>query len=394
MESILRKRSITPATTCRPPNLKSSARATRCAARSPHCSRCSLNWKRPELRRPFNGVVSQRYVRLGQYVNIGDKLFQVTGTSPMEVRFTLPERDISDCQTRRSRHGLSDSRFHSNHHSVRHPAESSRRSWQRNHRGDGEAHAQYSRPPARNGGLDPGFAHAMNLAEALNAALPELPAAGPTRVIQRLDPGLIANENIEDGQPVIVAMIRGRSQGVRIRPGAMAGHRAVRRQALLARCRGSRMPNLRVRYDARTPRLTSRLDALGLLVQDATGEKHRAAQKSSRQAVTPRPSQVEMGRHRAHAVFRVGSGKLLRPHLSVFEMDLQSLVRRVLTAALFVFMIWIFVANWAQIGGDTLAVLQLLAKKCRRSCRVLGPLSDPRLLPRVGPRPHLQTLWR
>ena len=42
----------------------------------------------------FGGVVSQRYVRLGQYVNIGDRLFQITGNSPMEVRFTLPERDI------------------------------------------------------------------------------------------------------------------------------------------------------------------------------------------------------------------------------------------------------------------------------------------------------------
>jgi RND family efflux transporter MFP subunit len=39
---------------------------------------------------PFDGVVSQRFVRLGQYVHIGDRLFQVTGDSPLEVRFTLP----------------------------------------------------------------------------------------------------------------------------------------------------------------------------------------------------------------------------------------------------------------------------------------------------------------
>jgi RND family efflux transporter MFP subunit len=53
-----------------------------------------LELEKTRIGAPFNGVVSQRYVRLGQYVNIGDKLFQVTGTSPMEVRFTLPERDI------------------------------------------------------------------------------------------------------------------------------------------------------------------------------------------------------------------------------------------------------------------------------------------------------------
>jgi len=54
-----------------------------------------LELEKTRIGAPFNGVVSQRYVRLGQYVNVGDKLFQVTGTSPMEVRFTLPERDIS-----------------------------------------------------------------------------------------------------------------------------------------------------------------------------------------------------------------------------------------------------------------------------------------------------------
>ena len=42
---------------------------------------------------PFDGEVSQRYVRNGQYLHIGDRLFQVTGNSPLEVRFTLPARE-------------------------------------------------------------------------------------------------------------------------------------------------------------------------------------------------------------------------------------------------------------------------------------------------------------
>ena len=53
-----------------------------------------LELQKTRIIAPFAGVVSQRYVRLGQYVNIGDRLFQVTGNSPMEVRFTLPEREI------------------------------------------------------------------------------------------------------------------------------------------------------------------------------------------------------------------------------------------------------------------------------------------------------------
>jgi membrane fusion protein, multidrug efflux system len=53
-----------------------------------------LEFEKTKLVAPFNGVVSQRYVRLGQYVTIGDKLFRVVGNSPLEVRFTLPGTDM------------------------------------------------------------------------------------------------------------------------------------------------------------------------------------------------------------------------------------------------------------------------------------------------------------
>lgn len=39
---------------------------------------------------PFSGIVSQRFVRDGQYVTVGEKLFHLVGNSPMEVRFTIP----------------------------------------------------------------------------------------------------------------------------------------------------------------------------------------------------------------------------------------------------------------------------------------------------------------
>jgi len=41
---------------------------------------------------PFDGVVARRYVRAGQKVAVGDRLFWVTAMAPLEVRFTLPER--------------------------------------------------------------------------------------------------------------------------------------------------------------------------------------------------------------------------------------------------------------------------------------------------------------
>ncbi|WP_353072403.1 efflux RND transporter periplasmic adaptor subunit [Tunturiibacter gelidoferens] len=49
-----------------------------------------LELEKTRIVAPFRGVVSQRYVRQGQYVTVGEKLFRVIGRSSLEVRFTLP----------------------------------------------------------------------------------------------------------------------------------------------------------------------------------------------------------------------------------------------------------------------------------------------------------------
>lgn len=41
---------------------------------------------------PFEGVIARRYVREGQEVTKGDRLFWVTAEAPLLMRFTLPER--------------------------------------------------------------------------------------------------------------------------------------------------------------------------------------------------------------------------------------------------------------------------------------------------------------
>jgi RND family efflux transporter MFP subunit len=40
---------------------------------------------------PFEGVIARRYVRQGQKVAMNDRLFWVTATAPLNVRFTLPQ---------------------------------------------------------------------------------------------------------------------------------------------------------------------------------------------------------------------------------------------------------------------------------------------------------------
>jgi RND family efflux transporter MFP subunit len=51
-----------------------------------------LELEKTRIRAPFDGVVARRYVRVGQRVAVGDRLFWVTAVAPLRIRFTLPER--------------------------------------------------------------------------------------------------------------------------------------------------------------------------------------------------------------------------------------------------------------------------------------------------------------
>lgn len=51
-----------------------------------------LELEKTQIRAPFAGVVARRYVREGQQLAKGDRLFWVTAEAPLRMRFTLPER--------------------------------------------------------------------------------------------------------------------------------------------------------------------------------------------------------------------------------------------------------------------------------------------------------------
>jgi membrane fusion protein, multidrug efflux system len=54
----------------------------------------NLELEKTKILAPFDGVVARRYVRVGQRVATGDRLFWVTATAPLRVKFTLPERAL------------------------------------------------------------------------------------------------------------------------------------------------------------------------------------------------------------------------------------------------------------------------------------------------------------
>ena len=51
-----------------------------------------LELEKAQIRAPFSGIVARRYVREGQQVSKGDRLFWVTAEAPLRMRFTLPEK--------------------------------------------------------------------------------------------------------------------------------------------------------------------------------------------------------------------------------------------------------------------------------------------------------------
>lgn len=53
-----------------------------------------LEHEKTSIVAPFDGIVARRYVRVGQKVTPGDRLFWVTAMAPLQVKFTLPERLI------------------------------------------------------------------------------------------------------------------------------------------------------------------------------------------------------------------------------------------------------------------------------------------------------------
>ena len=54
-----------------------------------------LELEKTQIAAPFDGIVARRYVRAGQTVARDERLFWVTATGPLRVRFTLPSKFVN-----------------------------------------------------------------------------------------------------------------------------------------------------------------------------------------------------------------------------------------------------------------------------------------------------------
>lgn len=194
----------------------------------------------------------------------------------------------------------------------------------------------------------------MNLAEALNAALPELPARKARVGYPMVDPNLIWQENSDDGKPVIVAMVRGRDSFFRFPPEQWKiielfdGKRSWEDVAELYADRyGTRFDPDELRE------FTSGLDAIDFWYKTPL-EKNIALQQK-----------LEEGRHK-HTHKKSKWGDVAHMQFSAWDPDryfdliyprLKWLYSRgfgIFCLVLFSFMVYVFAANWPQISKDSM----------------------------------------
>ena len=167
---------------------------TRKAAAEADLSTPTCNWNSRASSAPFAGVVGRSSVRSSQEVKKGDVLFWVTAEAPLRVLFTVPESAMADFSsgkplelTTADYPGLRQTGTHS-----------SRQPGRRSASGSVQVIAavvqSVAAAQARNVHADP--SRAMNLSEAFDAALPEIPETRYARSRPpRLDPDLIVRED-------------------------------------------------------------------------------------------------------------------------------------------------------------------------------------------------------
>lgn len=187
----------------------------------------------------------------------------------------------------------------------------------------------------------------MNLAEALNEALPSVPMRGNRSSMPRLDPNLVARENIEDGEPVIAAVIRNTDKMFRF---TIAQWRlielfdGVRSYEDIANEHAERYA---VAYsDADIQEFAASMDDAGLWYKtplEKLGSNYHQHKHG-------KPKSFDV----AHIQFSAWDPDRyftrIYPHLRW----LYSRWFTVATLIAFAFMACIFIANWGQIGQDTL----------------------------------------
>lgn len=195
----------------------------------------------------------------------------------------------------------------------------------------------------------------MNLAEALNAALPELPAQQlKHKGFPRLNPLLIYREHIEEGEPVVVAHIPGSGDVYRVPP---------EQWKLLLLLDGERSAaEVAASYSTEIGEEVSEEDVRNFLAPIEDSDLFYKTAQEKNIALTQKLAHERQHHYKKHSRF----GDVSHIQFSAWDPDkfFDRAIGRLnwvytrwftgLTLAAFVFMIYVFITHWSAIGQDTL----------------------------------------
>src|SRR3954468_13860979 len=194
----------------------------------------------------------------------------------------------------------------------------------------------------------------MNLSEALNAALPEMPSARPRQAKLKLDASILARPQVEQGQTVIVIHKRGTADLYKLPP---------EQWAIVELFDGNRSyQDVSDAYFAQTGKRFDEDDvrAFADTLRDA-GFWYRSPQEKNIALM-----QKLQEERRKHVKRKSKHGDVAHIQFSAWDPDeylnwaykhfawLYSRWFTLLTLAGFAFMTYVFVDRWAEIGNDTL----------------------------------------
>ena len=198
----------------------------------------------------------------------------------------------------------------------------------------------------------------MNLTEALDVALPELPAKRALRSFPKLHPKLVWREHIEDGVPVIMAHISGSSNIFRFTKAQwdvaqlFDGRRSY--QEVVEAC----LQQINVAYGEADIRAFAAIMRDAGVWQQTASEQYADAHRHqhSRRREKSRWGDV------SHIDFSAWDPDAFYTRIHPYAKFVYSGWFTLLTLCLFTLMIYIFVDHWGEIGQDTLKFYSFTGK--------------------------------
>ncbi len=167
-----------------------------------------LELEKTKITAPFGGLVARRYVREGQSVAKGDRLFWITAVAPLLMRFTLPERffgrlhpgqkfEVTSAAAPGEKHDASVREISP----VIDPASGTFEVLVRAHRRVRRLTSRHDRFAGTS------ERRPMNLTRVLDVALPDISARLISQRPPRLPPDVVWKEHIEEGKPVVRVLV-------------------------------------------------------------------------------------------------------------------------------------------------------------------------------------------